>query len=109
MRAYRKQKDCFGAAVLHELEDDPEVIAGTGRPIARQIAFEFVCSQSRIESIVLKLIEGLPDRFRRDGLPLGKALRFANKRLRWNEDACHDSISRMISSTLAGLAVPLLN
>lgn len=44
MRADRKQKDCFGAAVLHELEDDSEVIASAGRPIACQIAFEFVCS-----------------------------------------------------------------
>ena len=54
MRAQGKQKYCFISALLHELKDDAEVIPGTTRPIARQITFEFVCSQSGIEGIVLK-------------------------------------------------------
>jgi hypothetical protein len=39
----------------------------------------------------------------------GKALRRANERRRLNQGASHDSIPRIISSTLAGFAVPLLN
>lgn len=53
MGADGKQENCFGAVVLHELEDD--------------------------------------------------------ERGRLNEHAFHDSISRMISSTVAGLAAPLPN
>ncbi len=109
MRADRKQEDCLGVAMLHELEYDAKVVTGAGRPIARQITFEFVCSQARSENVFPKPIEGLTDRFRRNGLLLGKALRRANERRRLNQDAFHDSISRMISSTLAGLAVPLPN
>jgi len=32
MDADRKQQNSFGAAVLHELEDDAQIIAGTGGP-----------------------------------------------------------------------------
>ena len=73
MRTDREQEDSFDVPLLHELEDDAEVVTGTRRPVARKVTFEFVRSQARIESIVLKLKESLPDRFRRNGLPLGKA------------------------------------
>ena len=109
MRAHRKQEDGFGAAVLHELKHDAKVVARAGCPIARQVAFELVSSQARIECVFLKSIEGLTDRFRRNGLLLGKVPSRANERRRLNQASSHDSISRMISSTLAGLALPSLN
>jgi hypothetical protein len=46
-----EQQDGLGALVLHELEDDPEVVTGAARPTALQIALELMGLELRVKGI----------------------------------------------------------
>jgi len=58
MRPDREQQDRLGALVLHELENDAQVIGGAARPTAGQIALELVGAQAGIERIGLGAVAG---------------------------------------------------
>lgn len=109
MTAYGMEDDGHALLVFDELEDDPEVEAGTTGPQARKRPFQLVGTQAHVEGILSEPLECVLDvschlRSLSDG-----PLRRSEKGRGGDQPALQEVISLMISSTLAGSHSPAAN
>src|SRR5208337_859732 len=109
MRPYRLQEDGLLTLMLHECEDDAQVVSGATGPRALEITLELVRLQTGVERILCQLLQRRPQALGGTRMVLCQPPRGPYESTGPDEEPPHERISSISLSVVDGRQSPSAN